>query len=157
MILLLSCIVYSLLVAKLRFTPVLYFLIWFGKHAMAPLLSLIKKMFRKKSVPQVIEDAFSIPADDNKAVTFAQKMADKGGDDIAKLVTEMGKLFVDVDLRVKVLFGFLITLCFVTGIVMHVRWAIIYWQASLVLITLFIEFVMWTKKTAKPKTEVANV
>lgn len=153
MILILSCIVYSLLVLKLRLTPVFYFTITFNRYIFSPIVYAIKKLFTRKTASVVIEDAFDIPVKDNKASTLAEKLADKGGDDIAKITTEIGKMFVDVDMRVKVFFGFLITVFFVTGIVVHVRWAIMYWEASLIFISLFIEFVTWTKKTATPKTQ----
>lgn len=127
MIELLIAAVYVLMVARIKFTPVFSSLTWINVSIVSPFFSWLKKIFRKKPKQQeIIEDAFAIPVTDKKANTLAKKFADKGGDEFAKFATELGKMFVDVDMRIKIFFSVLLFIFFITGICYHIKWAFTY-------------------------------
>ena len=155
MIIITICAIYALLIMRIKFTPVFSSLVWMSTNIFSPFISAVKKLVKRKPKQQeIIEDAFAVPVKDKKANTLAQKLADKGGDDISKIITELGKIFVDVDKRVKYFFIILFNVFFLTGTYYHIKWAINYPEVTFILLALFIEFVIWAKKTSKPKTEI---
>lgn len=154
MIELLIVSVYAFVIMHQKITPVFSSLVWINKNIFSRFFSGMNKLFRKRIKQQeIIQDAFDVPVKNKKANTIAQKLADKGGDDISKLITEIGKIFIDIDARIKYFFIGLINIFFITGTIYHILWAITYWRITLIVVVLFIEFITWAKATAKPKTK----
>lgn len=152
MIELLIIAAYALVILRKKITPVFSLLVWMSKNIFTPFFSLIGKLIKKAPKQQeIIQDAFAVPVKSKKANTIAQKLADKGGDDISKMITELGKVFIDVDSRIKFFAIALLNIFFITGTIYHIIWAITYWRITLVVIMMIIEFIIWAKKTSKPK------
>lgn len=152
-------VLYSLLVMKKKFTPVLSMLTWINRNILIPFLKnivgpLLKKISKKKTSPFVdVEDPFTYEPPAKKPPTKAQKNVDKAGDEISKLIVEIGKVFTNVDKRIKYFFIGVLNVFFVTGAIYHIRWAFEYWKVSLVLIALFIEWITWINSNKKINKE----
>lgn len=140
----LTCFVYLLITTFHKVTPIFSLLKWLN-NLLYPIGKWIQNLIRKKPSAEIIEDAFTVPVKSNAANTFAEKIADKGGDGMAEMIKELGKYFVNVDKRVKIFFILLLNVFFVTGMVQHIMWAIHYWQITAVAVTLFIEFSSFVK------------
>lgn len=145
-------ILYSLLVVKIKFTPVVSTLTWINRSVLS---KVVKKLFDKKKISKYAEvaDPFLYQEPEKKPLTKGQKSVDKAGDEISKIIVELGKIFADVDKRVKYFFVGLLNIFFVTGFIYHIKWAIHYWEVTLIFLAVFIEWLTWIKVNAKPKNQ----
>lgn len=152
MIIILIVIIYSLIVVKAKFTPVVSTLTFLNRNILS---KLAKKLFKKKEKPSKfadVEDAFTYQVPEKK-LTKGQKNVDKAGDEISKIIVEIGKVFAEVDKRVKFFFIALLNVFFVTGLIYHIIWACRYWELSLSFTAVFIEWITWIKANTKPTEE----
>jgi len=158
MIILIIAILYSLLVVKIKFTPIVSTLTWINRHIVTHILGMFGRLLKKFSKKKVskfaqVEDPFTYQPPAKAPLTAAQKGADKAGDEISKIIVELGKVFVNVDKRVKYLGIGILNVFFLTGAYFHIRWAFQYWEVSLILIAVFIEWLTWIKINIKPVEE----
>lgn len=154
MIIALIIAVYTFIVVRAKFTPIVSSALWAAQK-----LILLKKSLKRKPKQQQQEvasvDVFAeLP--DKKPLTTAQKAVDKSGEEIGKLIAELGKIFAGVDKRIKYFFIALLNVWFFTGAYYHIVWAFTYWKISLIVIAIFIEWLTWIKVNIKPKEEIVK-
>lgn len=158
MIIIIIAILYSLLVVKIKFTPIVSTLTWINRHVISKILAGLGKLLKKFSKKKVskfahVDDPFTYQPPAKAPLTKGQKNVDKAGDEISKILVELGKVFVNVDKRIKYFGIGLLNVSFLTGAYFHIRWACQYWEVSLVLVVVFIEWLTWIKINIKPKEE----
>lgn len=158
MIIIIITILYSLLVVKIKFTPILSSLTWINRHILSKFLIRLGKLLKKFSKKKVskfsdVEDPFTYQPPAQAPLTAGQKGVDKAGDEISKILVELAKVFTSVDKRIKYFGIGLLNIFFFTGVYFHIRWACKYWEVSLVLIAVFIEWIIWIKINIKPVEE----